>query len=103
MFANFKEKLKKLRPLTSLTKRLDNLLFAQAIENRVQSAEDRAILLLLLLYKRKVVLDDSFAVFENIKSFLSCVQPAKIANLVRIGGAHDGGYVMQCPPPPFQI
>ena len=70
-----------------------------AVDNCVQNKEHKSLLYAYLQLGLDVVIDHRETCVKNMNKYLSAVRPAKLDNLVRIGGKMDGGYVMLPPPP----
>lgn len=77
---------------------LYNVLMSNIIVNSRINSKDKELLLLLLQSRDKnfVRINPNPQIYENIKSYLALLRPLKldIKELVRVGGANDGAYVM---------
>ena len=74
---------------------------SHAIQACVKNEEHKDLLFAMLQMGLWVSVDSRKSCIENTKKYLNAVRPAKLDNLVRIGGKMDGGYVMLPPPPPI--
>ena len=74
---------------------------SHAIQACVKNEEHKDLLFAMLQMGLWVSVDSRKSCIENTKKYLNAVRPAKLDNLVRIGGKMDGGYVMLPPPPPL--
>lgn len=74
-----------------------------AVDNCVENKEHKVLLYAMLQLGLDVIIDSRESCVQNTNKYLNAVRPAKLDNLVRIGGQMDGGYVMLPPPPPLSL
>ncbi|WP_121022658.1 hypothetical protein [Helicobacter vulpis] len=88
-----------LRRVNSQLERVD---VVNIIKDCVSNKEHRELLYALVQLGAQVVVDSRKSCVDAVDAYLNRIRPVALSNLIRVGGALDGGYVMYPPPPTAQ-